>query len=358
MSFKQQPTQLKLDDRGLYWLKIDIANTYGLDKELFPDRTLWVDTNNLILETLCTEADSPVEYLNAVGALRDYESNKEVKHYMYLDCSNQALQIYGIVTGDIQTASICNLAGFDGKLADAYSMLAVQMNKQFKTQLFTRKNCKRSLMTTLYGKQNGGDSIIEDMTAKEVRQLAEEGITAEALNHAFEEAMKNIAPNAMDAMAKIQNLNSEYIGTYNWTLPDGFRVKYDVKSKQQYEGKRTSKSGIEFSFETEVEVYRPSRLNAGMAPNVIHSIDGFIVREMVRRMGNKFMTTIHDAYAVHPNDVDMMIANYQDIMVELLASNILDDIMKQIADNRVYIKVTKEGTLTEKHIRESIYALA
>jgi len=349
---------LKLTERGLKWLKVDIANTFGLDKELFGYRIKWVDDNIDILESFQDEAESPQEFMKAVNALRNHQAGREVKHYMYLDCSNQALQLYAVLTNDLDTAKVCNLAGFNGKLADAYQMLADELNNTFGTDLFTRKNCKRSLMTTLYGKQKGGLSIVEDMTIKERERMHVEGISEENLNDAFKEVMYTIAPNAMVAMDRIQALNSEYIGTYNWVMPDGFKVKYDVKSKQEYEGKRTSRGGVDFSFSQECEVYRPTRFNAGMAPNVIHSVDGYIVREMVRRAKHRFITTIHDAYAMHPNDIDFMRETYFDILVEILNSDLLNDIMKQISDKRAFIPNEKSMTLTEGHIRRSLYALS
>ena len=49
---------------------------------------------------------------------------------------------------------------------------------------------------------------------------------------------KSAAPMAMAAMAKIQKLNDKDIGTYRWTLPDGFKVQYDVKSNTLIKAER------------------------------------------------------------------------------------------------------------------------
>lgn len=355
---KMSATNLKLTKRGLEWLQIDIANTFGLDKEFFEDRIKWVLENDEFLEALEDEAESPQQYKNAVKALRDHQGDRDVHHYMYLDCSNQALQIYAVVTGCLDTAKICNLGGFDGKMNDAYSEIAVELNKIFESKCFKRYNCKKPLMTTLYGKRKAGSVISSQMELEDFDEYTKLGIDEDSIVPAFQETMEKLAPRAMNAMAKIQDLNSEYIGQYFWELPDGFKVKYDVKSKVSFEGKRTSARGVSFSYSHETEVYRPSKFNAGMAPNVIHSIDGYIARELIRRMGDKFITSIHDAYAVHPNDVDIMISNYKDIMIELLESNILDDIMSQIANSRAYFKVEKVNTLTKEHILNSVYALA
>jgi DNA-directed RNA polymerase len=104
-------------------------------------------------------------------------------------------------------------------------------------------------------------------------------------------------------------------------------------------------------------MYGGHKFNAGMAPNVIHSIDGYIVRQL-RRKFHDFLATIHDAYGCHYNFVDDLISLWKDEMIFLLDSNILDDIMSQIANGRKYKKVNKVGTLSARHIIESQYGLS
>ena len=71
----------------------------------------------------------------------------------------------------------------------------------------------------------------------------------------------------------------------------------------------------------------------------------------------KYITSIHDAFGVHPNDIGQLKSNYAKIMIELLHSNLLEDIMKQIANGRAYTAPNKTNNLTEQHILNSEYAL-
>lgn len=356
---------MKITESGIKWLKIDVTNTFGYDKATHAQQIAWVDERNETLEALSNEADSPYEYLNAVEALRNAQMARDINHYVYLDCSNQALQIYGIGARDYATAFTCNLSS-GGNRQDAYGMLAKAMNKIVGTDIFTRKLCKKPFMTTLYGKQKAYESIFDELQTTEEQFCIDHNLPlmhdddTTTIGHIFNEAMYEIAPKAMELMDLLQALNDENIGTYYWTMPDGFKVKYDVKKTLEYEGSRISRGGIEFSFSCETTVYEPHKYNAGMAPNVIHSIDGYICRLMVERMKAKgyFITTIHDAYACHPNHADEMIAIYKEIMIELLNSNILDDIMSQIANGRFYQKVTPSNDLTEEHINKSEYSLS
>jgi DNA-directed RNA polymerase len=350
---------------GLKWLKIDVANCFGYDKATHAEQVVWVDENYETLEALASQADTPYEYLNAVQALRDADSGRVVDHYVYLDCSNQALQIYGVGARDYATAYTCNLSSGSNR-QDAYGMLAKAMNDIVGTDMFTRKLCKKPFMTTLYGKQKAYESIFDELQTTEEQFCIDHNLPlmhnddTTTIGHIFNEAMYKIAPKAMEVMDNLQALNDENIGTYYWVMPDGFKVKYDVKKTLEYEGNRISRGGIEFNFTCETTVYEPHKYNAGMAPNVIHSIDGYICRLMIERMKaeGRFITTIHDAYACHPNDAERMIEIYKEIIIELLHSNILDDIMAQIANGRYYQKVEYTNDLTEQHINESEYSLS
>ena len=360
---------LDFTNRCTYWTAVDCANQFGLDKKSFEDRIKWVSENYNDLENLADEAESKWEYLKSVKALWSIQAGLVPEHMVYLDASNQALQLYAVLTGDLKTASTCNLAN-NALMADAYQLLANALNKQMGLKCFTRTNCKKALMTTMYGKLNGWDKIIETMYPKSSEPLYDFAaqynldikvdddtgfVEIEELSKAFSNALLDIAPKAIAAMEAIQELNDKNIGVYHWKLPDGFNVKYDVKSEINIECEATTKSGIVLEMSVTKEIYTPSEFNRGMSPNVIHSVDGWVAREMVRRMNGKFITTIHDAFACHPSDADLMRQNYQDIMVELLHSDMLNNILSQIAHTDIYI--SKDNGLTEEHIRNSVYFL-
>ena len=360
---------LDLNNRSQVWLAVDIANQMGYDKLKFPDRVKWVNENIDLLESFQDTAESPWEFRNSCNALRQEMRGIKSDNMVYLDASNQALQLYAVLTADKQTASTCNLANGD-EMADAYQMLADALNNELETDIFNRKSCKKSLMTTMYAKMKAYNMILVELYPSKAESIeAKHHAMAKKLNlyfdediqeckefgDAFETALRNIAPMAIATMEEIQKLNNKEIGTYNWTLPDGFKVKYDVKNEQSISGERHSRNGIKLSFNATKIVYEPSEFNRGMSPNIIHSVDGWVAREMIRRMNGKFITTIHDAFACRAEDCDLMRKNYQDIMVEILHSDLLQDIMSQIAGHKV--PSLKVNTLTEDDIRNSVYFL-
>jgi len=364
---------LNFEDRGIYWTSVDVANHFGLDKKSFSERVEWVKTNLDTLELFSEEAESPIEFNTAVKALRIYQQGKLPAHMIYLDASNQALQLYAILTADKKTASTCNLAN-GSDMADAYKLLANAMNKFMKLSCFHRGNCKKALMTTMYGKVGGYTEMLSHMYPRsntpeldfEEEHMRDIAIDKDSkpifpdfmsMEDAFREAMLDIAPKAIIAMDAIQSLNNKDIGTYRWELPDGMKVKYDVKTEIEFEFMDYSKHGIKIEVDGIREVYEPSEQNAGMAPNVIHSIDGYVAREIIRRMtaSGKFITTIHDAFACLPEDCDFMRDTYRDIFLEILDQDLLNDILTQIGNTKIGIQ--KTGDLTREDIINSEYFL-
>jgi len=351
---------LMLTDRGLYWLKVNIASEFGHDKLSFDEQAEWTSRFDTVkLGKMAKDAENPFAYMNAVRALIDHECGLLVKYIMPIDCSNQALQLYGVLSGDLTTAQLGSL-GSGNVRNDAYQMIADYFNGEFKTKVFTREVCKKPLMITLYGSLQGGQQIADNLKTDAQELFKTLGLFGEYvddwLDEAFSNAMLSIAPYAMSVMDEIQTLNNEEIGTYSWVMPDGFIVKYDVKSNLDVNIQRKSVKGVTFSCHLTSKVYAPSKGNRGMAPNVIHSVDGYVMRQLKRRMGDVFMTTIHDSYSVHPNQIDKLRHEYSEVLVEILESDLLESIMSQIAGARVTF--TKNTTLTPDHIRNSVYHLS
>lgn len=349
---------------GLKYLQIDIANCYGLDKKSYQERIDYVANNSndkLVAEG--ANADSPYEYRNAVEQLFAHKNGYPIEHITYLDCTNQALQLYAVLTSCKDTAYLCNISSGD-ELTDAYGVLANAMNELSGLDIFDRNNCKKALMTTLYGKMDGESEIIKYFLENGI--IYDDKITDEELKTTFQTAMRVIAPHAMRAMDVLQSLNHAEIDTYYWTMPDGFKVKYDVKSTQKLDISCKTKSGVKFHFDRDVQVYKGSEFNRGMSPNVIHSVDGYVAREMIRRMTQPcakfnrnypaFITSIHDAFGTHPNNAEEMTYHYTNIMCELNESNLLKDIMSQITGKNMLS--IKKNTLTNDMIRASIYKLS
>ncbi len=311
--------------------------------------------------------------------LNDMSEGKYPATMVSLDATNQGLQIYSVLTGSKAVASICNVASGNTR-ADAYGLLSSELNKIFNTDIFNRKNCKNSLMITMYGSSSGIEEIAiyenkQDDVEVAMKKLSEQlNVTQDRLKDGFNQALKNIAPDAMQLMQHILTTHTILNkAEYSWILPDGFKSHYRVKGDDEYEisfspnrkssTKRKNGNIMQGLYKQEEifkrkrwEVYKQDIHSRGLPANIIQSIDGYIMREMVRRMNGKFITCIHDAFYCHPEYMDLMRQNYKDILSEILQSNLISDIMSQILGHK--FEYNKINTLSIQDIQQSEFTLS
>ena len=95
----------------------------------------------------------------------------------------------------------------------------------------------------------------------------------------FYETMEKMAPGAWDLNLGIQELWDEVEGTtYDWTMPDNFYACIETHDKDVIKFKF-----LDEEFQVVQKVNERPRFHKGLGPNLIHSVDGMIVREMYRR---------------------------------------------------------------------------
>ena len=76
-----------------------------------------------------------------------------------------------------------------------------------------------------------------------------------------------------------------------------------------------------------------SKNRSAVAPNLIHALDGTMMRVVVREFFNRggtAMMTVHDSYATHAADYELMQQTTREVFYTLLSSNILQDWLDQV----------------------------
>lgn len=115
---------------GLEYIKIDLANRYGLDKETWDVRIHWatemLKTQESIDDAL-ENADEPYLFLKSLYAHDDALQGKPTGYLSSLDATASFLQIMAALTGCRKTAETCNLIN-TGKREDAYTMISDAMS--------------------------------------------------------------------------------------------------------------------------------------------------------------------------------------------------------------------------------------
>lgn len=247
----------------IQYLQIDIANAYGLDKQSWTDRIEWVCDHEDTLEEYTKHAEEPAQFMAGVMAYRKAQKGEAIGYLCGLDATASGLQLLSILAGCEKSASICNVIN-TGQREDAYTRLYQEVcAKLGTTQSVVRKAVKAALMTHLYG------SKLEPIKAfgEDTPELK-----------AFYQSIDELLPGANTLNYDLISLWQANAYSHNWILPDGYEVVVKVEDTITHQ--------VQFlgeTYECNETVNQPKEKGLAMGANIVHSIDGMIVREMNRR---------------------------------------------------------------------------
>jgi len=398
--------------KGVEYLKIDIANQYGLDKQPYADRIAWVDEHEEYLEELVGAANKPFQYLAAVMAFRDAQQGIPTGHLVGFDACASGLQIMAALTGCKTTAENTGLTG--NKRADVYGRTTEVMSQLLGSSVeIDRKDVKKASMRHFYGSKRWPKIIFGEGTDE---------------FNAFYAANLIVAPGASELMDVLLASWQPYAMSHDWTMPDGFEVHVKVMVPVDTKIEVDELDHASFTYRHEVNAGTEKGLS--IAANCIHSCDSLVVREMGRRCNynsdqlircweiiddymtggdsatgceeieklavesgfyslvavehiNKHnvydfsteylekirdlikltlgrtsfpMIFIHDEFKSHPNNLNILRQTYNEIMAEIADSNMLEFMLSQIQGNPTTIEKYSENL--GELVREANYALS
>lgn len=325
------------------WLLIDIANRFGLDQSKWQQRLDWA-LNHLKDNSWPAneEAKEPFMYAKARMELGKARMGLPSGHVVGLDANSSGLQILACLTGCHTTAKHVGLID-TGKLEKVYKLVAETMNTQFGTN-YSGADCKSPVMTHFYGsKEEPKNTFGED--TEELK--------------AFYAALEEIAPGPCEAMRDMLASWQPYEPYHCWTLPDGFEVVKPVS--EMVDSKIEVDELGHATFTHRMEVFQGTEQGLSIAADVTHSVDAYVVREMVRRAredGGFTVLTIHDEFKCLPAYVNLMRMYYREILAEIAESDLLSDIISQIRGTPVKFKKFGDGRALADLIRHSEYAIS
>lgn len=255
---------------GFEYLLIDVANHFDMDKELFETRIQWGRDNLDTLESLTAQAKSPLLFAKAVMAIRKAQLKLPTGHLVAMDACCSGLQIMSAITGCISGARSTGLVD-PNRRADAYTEQTARMQGILGGNFsVSREDAKASLMTSFYGSKEQPKLIFGEDTA----ELA-----------AFYQACQEMAPGALNLLQELLYSWQPYAPVHAWTLPDGFDARVKVMQKEETRIEVDELDHASFTYEYYVN--QGSKKGLANVANVVHSIDAFILREMVRRCNHK-----------------------------------------------------------------------
>lgn len=248
----------------MQYLAIDIANCYGLDKLNFEDRIDWVKTNEKYLEDYQDQAEEPLLYYKAVKALREVQAGKPIGHTVALDSASSGLAIMSTVMRCKSGASLTGLIDPDTR-TDAYTLITEKLNLGSKL-VIPREDSKKALMCFLYGSRK----VPEEVFGTNVDLFYE--TVEEECSGAY--ALLQILLDSWDKEAL----------HHSWYLPDGHYAHCPTLETKE---KRINLSEWGYTPVATIKENTTLRYGLSNAANVVHSIDAYILRTMVRRCNYK-----------------------------------------------------------------------
>ena len=329
-----------LTERGLYWLRFQLATTYGLDKATMDERQAWAKSDECltIIKRIATDpignisdwegCDEPFLFLAAAEEYYSLVIAKTRTHTLLpvaVDATCSGLQVLAGLAHDRSTAELVNV--FPGtKPSDAYKAVAAQVNpnlpKEWDIEL-SRSDVKRVVMTVPYNaKPHSNRGYIRDaLKGRDVDVTPEQLTTIVRLTR---QAMNDIVPGPMQVMdwlnQEIGNAIRNGKEHIEWTTPSGFAVKQDLR-KIKTERIYTHLMGrVDLHIGTSLgEPDLNHHKNAG-APNLIHSMDASILQIGLKEFSAPF-TVIHDSVLCSANHMDEMQAAVRKAYTQIFLEN-------------------------------------
>lgn len=325
---------------GFSYLLIDAANQYGLDKELFDTRIQWAKDNIDTLEAMADTADNKYRYIKAVMAIRKAQQGIPTGHLVGFDACCSGMQLMSVVTGCLAGATITGLVNPNVR-SDAYSEVTNEMQNILGSAMsVSRADAKSATMTSLYGSKQEPKNIFGEDTPE--------------LN-AFYQAMQTCAPGAWQLLQELLDSWQSFSLVHEWKLPDGYDARVKVMTKVDARVEVDELDHATFTYEWYEN--KGSKKGLSNAANVVHSIDAYVLRCLVRRC-NYDKPMVEAAYKLINDRLDEIIYHGTIDLEPLEPENKVTYYAEQfdrsgMADVVVLPYLTKETVkhLTEEHLR-------
>jgi DNA-directed RNA polymerase len=258
---------------------------------------------------------------------------------MSIDATASGLQIMSALSGCKDTAKVCNMLN-TGTREDVYQMIADKMNVLLNGKYgVTRKDVKKPCMTTFY------NSTAVPFKAFNKHQLK-----------AFNDTLDGLMPGAMEVMEAINEYWNYDNDVHQWSLPDGHVARVPVTEMSDVRIEVDELDHRTFTYRYNKQ--QPSENYRSLVANIVHSVDGYVARQMVRNcndMGIE-LVHIHDCFVFSPDYLQAVSQTYREVLADIADSDLLSDILSEISGG--YVEVVKLSTDLSKDILNSEYMLS
>ena len=385
----------RLGPDGLRWLKVHLANLYGINKIPIDGRVKFVEEHiDEIRDSVenpldgkykwWQEADKPWQTLatcvELIEALKLENPEDFISHQpVHQDGTCNGLQHYAALGGDMVGAAQVNLIP-DNKPNDVYMHVAniVRANLQKKIETdpedeiakffiekLNRKIVKQTVMTHVYGVTLVGatlqiDKQINDMIGDREMSLKYSKYLAKAVFEAIRQSFHgahliqdwlgeccNRISKAIrldvDKKSLLQGKKPDFMTSIIWTTPLNMPIvqPYREVSKKQID---TNLQTVFISDPFAVNKINARRQKAGFPPNFIHSLDAshMLMSAIKCREDGLEFASVHDSYWTHASDIPTMNKNLREQFVALHEVDLIERLKDEFDERyKNYIQISK-----------------
>ncbi|KAK5576563.1 hypothetical protein RB653_007707 [Dictyostelium firmibasis] len=387
---------LPLGEKGFYWLKIHVANLFGVDKIPLEDRVIFTEKN---MENIFDSVDNPLggnrwwlkadypwqtlgacmEITKAIrsGDPSSFESNLPV----HQDGTCNGLQHYAALGGDVWGAEKVNLLPSD-RPQDVYSGVAQLVSKlvdkdaedgneiaKFFVGKVDRKLVKQTVMTSVYGvtyigaREQIENAILEKF--KDCDEINDDRFLFKASSYIARHTFSSLndmfvgARSIMKWMSECSSLIAKSGECVSWVTPLGLPVVQPYRKGGRY-SIRTLECEFIVVHDDELLPVDTNRQRSAFPPNFIHSLDSTHMFLTALSCDDKGITysSVHDSYWTHACTVDNMNEILRNEFVELHKQPILERLLEWFQTkypNLNFPPIPKKGQLDISRVKESKY---
>jgi DNA-directed RNA polymerase len=322
---------------GIEYVKIDLANKFGLDRLKWQERIWWVNDHKPDMPLLASKAKHETSFTKALRALKQAENGIQSNHIMGLDATASGIQVMAAMSGCRSSAAAVNLIDTGERNCVYETVARSETLKEFELE---RDDIKKPVMTFFYGSE------------ATPRALLGEGKALEA----FYNVLSTTLEGPYELMKIFQSFWDPDATKYVWAMPDGHVVHIPVTTKEDKGLEIDEADHLRFTYRA--EVVRPQLRGRSLAANIVHSVDGYIARQMVQKAdaAGIYLAPIHDCFYAHPNHMNQVRQWYRECMAEVSRMNLVEAILSQIGGKAyTYHKMTNN---LDKDIMQSEYMLS
>jgi len=408
-----------LGPRGLYWLKVHLANLAGNDKISFDERAAFTDDNmQNVLDCVndpfgenrwWMTTDDPFQAMSVcheiVAAIESGDpASFESSLPVHMDGSCNGLQHYAALGRDMVGGKAVNLCpsdkpqdvysgvmhevirrvadeadrvlDFDDSNLDALSknqkkMLAENRAAKLVNGLIDRGVVKRTVMTSVYGVTYIGAK--KQIQEKIEEKLEGKGYDIDEMDNEIYAACGYLASLTMEVMGELfigarQTMNwlatcarliSSQGQPVTWISPIGIPAVQPYRQKQPYTILTLLQTVVLVNNNDNLPIHK-SRQASAFPPNYIHSLDSSHMLLTALEMEKRGLTfsAVHDSFWTHACDIDEMNDVLRSCFIDLYNKPLLEDLKKTWElqyPSLVFPELPEKGSLNLNEVKDASY---